>query len=292
MAESENELVALKLSNGLEVRVAPEMEAKKVESEQWLRTRVGDDSKETPTTAPSGVAEAEAEKGPLHQRSYSVHKVSKPDLSGWTGGSVWESGQVIARLLSAEPQRVQGKRVVELGTGCGLVSLTAGALGARQVTMTDQVLFMGNHNLEANFGGSPELRRRFRMRPLKWGDPELIAATEPPFDLILGSDIMYHSSHHDVLAETIVGLSSVGTRVLWATPDWELQRKESAKGFRERLEQAGFEMRELTEEPGVKAIIEAVQGDMDGAGWFPYGGRGPVKVYEMQRGAAPTQSRL
>ena len=29
-----------------------------------------------------------------------------------------------------------------------------------------------------------ELRRRFRLRPLRWGDAELIAATGPPFEVI------------------------------------------------------------------------------------------------------------
>ena len=39
-----------------------------------------------------------------------------------------------------------------------------------------QVLFMAEYNLEANFGAWPELRRRFRLRPLRWGDAELILA--------------------------------------------------------------------------------------------------------------------
>ena len=35
---------------------------------------------------------------------------------------------------------------------------------------------MAEYNLEANFGAWPELRRRFRLRPLRWGDAELILA--------------------------------------------------------------------------------------------------------------------
>ena len=77
-----------------------------------------------------------------HQEQEQVHQVRKPDLEGWTGGAIWESGQVLARLLSAEPERVWGKGILELGCGCGLVGLTAGALGARQVTLADQVLFI------------------------------------------------------------------------------------------------------------------------------------------------------
>ena len=70
-----------------------------------------------------------------------------------TGGNIWESSEVLARLLCARPADYwQDKRVVELGTGCGLVGLTALALGAVEVTLTDQVLFMARANLIANFG--------------------------------------------------------------------------------------------------------------------------------------------
>ena len=76
----------------------------------------------------------------------------------------------------------------------GLVSLAAGALGAREVTMTDKELKMADYNLQANFGSGsshPELRERFRLRPLTWGDEGQIAELEPPYELLLGSDIMY-----------------------------------------------------------------------------------------------------
>lgn len=38
------------------------------------------------------------------------------------------------------PESVQGKRVLELGSGTGLVGLVAAALGAQQVCITDQLL--------------------------------------------------------------------------------------------------------------------------------------------------------
>ena len=60
--------------------------------------------------------------------------------------------------------------------------------------MTDQVLYMASFNLEANFAERNmwDLRRRFRLRPVRWGDAELIAATDPPFDLILANDAEEH----------------------------------------------------------------------------------------------------
>ena len=64
-------------------------------------------------------------------------------LGGWTGGNIWESSEVLARVLCLHPHNWwRNKRVIELGTGCGLVGLTALALGAAEVTLTDQVLYM------------------------------------------------------------------------------------------------------------------------------------------------------
>ena len=50
------------------------------------------------------------------------------DQGSWTGGICSKSGQVLTALLSkAAPQLVVGKKVVELGCGCGVVGLCAGA---------------------------------------------------------------------------------------------------------------------------------------------------------------------
>jgi predicted nicotinamide N-methyase len=41
----------------------------------------------------------------------------------------------------------------------------------------------------------------------------------PPFDLILGTDLLYERSQHDALAETMTALSKPGTVALLCTPD-------------------------------------------------------------------------
>ena len=43
--------------------------------------------------------------------------------------------------------------------------------------------------------------------------------TSGPFDLLLGSDILYHKESYVDLADTLDALSRPGTVVLWATPD-------------------------------------------------------------------------
>ena len=143
------------------------------------------------------------------------------DLGGWTGGLVWESGEILARTLMSCRELVVGQRCLELGTGCGLVGLTAGALGAAEAYLTDNVTFMAEANLQANFGGDAEALARIRTVRLRWGDDADVrdCLTSGPFDLLLGSDILYHKESYVDLANTLDALSRPGTVVLWATPD-------------------------------------------------------------------------
>ena len=46
---------------------------------------------------------------------------------------VWASAHGVAKLLAESPDLVRGRRVLELGSGCGLVGLLAAKLGAAQV---------------------------------------------------------------------------------------------------------------------------------------------------------------
>lgn len=50
----------------------------------------------------------------------------------------WASGQVLARFLLDHPERVRGKRVIDFGTGSGIVAIAAKLAGAHEVFAVDR----------------------------------------------------------------------------------------------------------------------------------------------------------
>mmetsp|Transcript_23948 Transcript_23948/g.51714 ORF Transcript_23948/g.51714 Transcript_23948/m.51714 type:complete len:237 (-) Transcript_23948:99-809(-) len=56
---------------------------------------------------------------------------------GGTGLNVWDGSLLLARYLEKRPAIVRNKTVLELGSGCGLIGVASGILGAKLVTMTD-----------------------------------------------------------------------------------------------------------------------------------------------------------
>ena len=76
------------------------------------------------------------------------------------------------------------------------------------------MLHVARHNLESNFK-QPEDLRRVRLAELEWGNETDARATSPPFDIVLGSDILYNSKSYGALAVTIRALSGPMTVTLW-----------------------------------------------------------------------------
>lgn len=198
--------------------------------------------------------------------------------SHWTGKTIAPSGQVLARVLMNMPELVHDNRVVELGSGCGVVGLTGGVLGARETYLTDQVTFMAKSNLDLLLDdmhmGARSSLWNVRVRTLQWGDARTINSLEPPFDLVLGSDILYRASDHDLLAATVERLSNPSTVVLVATPaigdphgdgyercldgiDGTITCSDGAPFF-DTMKKLGFVVEEITSQPAVqKALVDS-----------------------------------
>eukprot|EP01059_Diplonema_ambulator_P020360 TRINITY_DN3411_c0_g1_i1.p1 TRINITY_DN3411_c0_g1~~TRINITY_DN3411_c0_g1_i1.p1 ORF type:complete len:184 (+),score=39.26 TRINITY_DN3411_c0_g1_i1:81-554(+) len=96
---------------------------------------------------------------------------------------------------------VVGKTVMELGAGCGLLSIVAAILGASHVTATD--LPTVTPHLQKNTSQYPAIT----VSDLKWG-PTLPPATPRSFDLVVGSDVTITPYAVPALVETLVALSA------------------------------------------------------------------------------------
>merc|ERR1712122_364560 len=101
---------------------------------------------------------------------------------------------------------------------------------------------------------------KLRVQTLEWGDAESIDTTNPPFDLIIGSDILYDNSYlhklvgTDKLMETVTKLSGPSTEIRMAAAfDWhELE---------DRCRRHGFQAKDLSQEQPAASIIAEIGPD-------------------------------
>nr|XP_009787894.1 PREDICTED: protein N-lysine methyltransferase METTL21A [Nicotiana sylvestris] len=138
---------------------------------------------------------------------------------GVTGSVMWDSGVVLGKFLehAVESGRIhlQGKKVVELGSGCGLVGCIAALLGG-QVILTDlpDRLRLLKKNVEANLYG--DVRGSATVDELTWGDELDHDIKDPLPDYVLGSDVIYSEGAVMDLLATLLNLSGTQTTVILA----------------------------------------------------------------------------
>ncbi|KAG5555746.1 hypothetical protein RHGRI_006405 [Rhododendron griersonianum] len=114
-----------------------------------------------------------------------------------TGLMLWESAQLMASVIAVNPTIVAGKRVLELGCGCGgICSMVAVVSAANLVVATDgdsNVLNLLTQNLTANLS-PPDLDRIVTKR-LEWGNKDHIEGikklNDTGFEIIIGTDVTY-----------------------------------------------------------------------------------------------------
>ncbi|CAI5524572.1 unnamed protein product [Closterium sp. Naga37s-1] len=161
-------------------------------------------------------------------RSFSFNDISVPlyclaaattdyDL---TGQIVWPGAAILADYLTAHPQEVAGKAVVEVGAGAGLAGLVCAHVGSSAVTLTDhnsevlQVVQRNvhHHNLLFQQRASASCSPTLECAQLEWADQQhldaLLAAHPTGFDVIIGADICYQQCHVPPLFTCIKALLS------------------------------------------------------------------------------------
>lgn len=165
---------------------------------------------------------------------------------GSLGHCVWEASIALSIFIATDGQEsVRGRRVLELGAGCGLAGITASLAGAGSVTLSERaeeppspweaegspptpLLLLDN--LKANArrnrpADQPAISASLRgsgitdaiasdagscdVVGLEWGD----LGAEPrisPHAVVLGSELIYYEQAAPALAEAIIQLTAAG----------------------------------------------------------------------------------
>ncbi|XP_066319895.1 uncharacterized protein [Miscanthus floridulus] len=139
----------------------------------------------------------------LEVMGHRLHIAQDPN-SKHLGTTVWDASMVFVKFLEKNsrkgrfcPSKLKGKRVIELGAGCGLAGFGMALLGC-DVTTTDQVevLPLLMRNVERNrswisqSNSDSDSIGSITVAELDWGNKEHIKAVEPPFDYIIGTDVL------------------------------------------------------------------------------------------------------
>mmetsp|Transcript_29324 Transcript_29324/g.44745 ORF Transcript_29324/g.44745 Transcript_29324/m.44745 type:complete len:239 (+) Transcript_29324:2-718(+) len=139
-----------------------------------------------------------------------------------SGALIWDAGSALAEYLTDNASEVSGKRILELGSGTGVVGLTAASLGATEVILTDkpELMTLLEQNIEAN-----GLASNARAMPLVWGDDvttALLHAGDDNLlrpDIVCGSDLLYAPDSFEFLLDTVLQVCQhVHTQVWLAYP--------------------------------------------------------------------------
>jgi predicted nicotinamide N-methyase len=142
----------------------------------------------------------------------------------------WWSGIEMARRWNEFELDVAPRRVLELGSGLGLVGMSFAAKRLSKdatILLTDlpSAMQLLNHNIERNESLFP---CKLHARPLRWAieDDDNDNHNMPPYDCILGSDLLYNVEMVPPLVATIKrllhptrGVFLLGVR--WRKPELE-----------------------------------------------------------------------
>jgi predicted nicotinamide N-methyase len=128
------------------------------------------------------------------------------DVPFWA--TVWPAGQLLARVVQAEPAWVRGQTVLDLGCGSGVAGIAALYAGATRVVAHDidlVALAIAAQNARAN-----------AVELLLHGIPLLHAPCPARITCILVGDLCYERSTASILWSWLRTASRQGVRVLIA----------------------------------------------------------------------------
>lgn len=121
----------------------------------------------------------------------------------------WGGGLALARHVQAEPRTVEGRRVLDLGAGGGVVAIAAAKAGAARVLAAEidpHALAAIRLNAEANGVGITIIAE------------DLLGGEPPPVDLVLVGDLFYTPALAARVARFLDRCRAAGIEVLVGDP--------------------------------------------------------------------------
>lgn len=194
--------------------------------------------------------------------------------AGTTGLSTWNASLWLLEYLSSPSAQhlVKGKRVLELGSGCGLLGLAlAKSLGAESVLLTDcdyAVLERLKKNKVRNgFDAADE--DVVRIEKWDWFERASYSSSkQDEFDLLIAADVVFDPSLIEPLVATIAATRSLSCLIACTE-----RVKETFAMFTKHLSKAGLEFTITSSLPGKTSST-----------WFYYREKSPVHLVEIHRG--------
>lgn len=148
------------------------------------------------------------------------------DMTKGCGGKIWPAAEVLGAYIASMPMRYapgsadlalarhpwRGKRIVELGSGTGLIGFLVAKIGCGCTTwITDQSpmlpLMHENHALNGDMSDA------CHVAELDWGHPVAEEMQHP--DVILLADCVYRESAFQPLVDTLCELATPATEILF-----------------------------------------------------------------------------
>ncbi|KAN0039078.1 hypothetical protein ACTA71_001272 [Dictyostelium dimigraforme] len=121
--------------------------------------------------------------------------------------TLWDTAIVMSKFFEIVIGRegLKGKRIIELGGGVGLTGIVLSKMGAN-ITITEQKSMHGI--LDFNVRNNLTDLSKTKVSELWWGDDISNSEYKAPYDMIIGSDLIYEDHCIDLLLKSLLDLSS------------------------------------------------------------------------------------
>ena len=124
-------------------------------------------------------------------------------------GFAWAGGQALARFLLDHRSQVEGRRVLDFGSGCGIGSIAAALAGARSVLAAD---------IDALAAVATEVNASRNGVEVDVTTTDLVGNSTTDWDVLLAGDMYYDAEEARTTTSWLRQQSGAGVRVILGDP--------------------------------------------------------------------------